>query len=1214
MTALILSILILVNSTATGVALEEASVSDSTLSENTFIEENGDPDEELQLSGNTITEEEEDASNQDLQLGESPDSIVNGDSSYGLSLSENECFESTEQVSGNNVVEDHDSSLDGEENGENITVSDNNLLEDEEQADGFPGAKEKVLSEEEKEDKNIVREYLPQILSMEEGVDYVPDEIIVSAKDEEEAELYASAFGGEVKSYIDGEEDFAVILLENNDGKEMWGNSEVREGEQKAVEESAVFDAVIASADEDTNLPAAWPNYYYHLLETEYTDPYLDMSNSRYQWYHNVIGSHRAWEYGYTGKEIKVAVLDTGIKSGHEDVSATAYVVDENIGYEDNNGHGTHVAGIIGAMGKNQRGGVGVAPDAQLLSIKVIEGKTGGTSTIMMGVQEAIDQEADIINLSLGGVAYSQPFEKKIKEAYEQGIAVFCAAGNDGTNAFYYPGAYEGAVSVAALDKNNQKAGFSNYSTKVRYSAPGVGIYSTYSSSTSSYGSLNGTSQAAPIVSGTAAILLSSGKVGGEGKKRVDNLLSLMDKSCVKVTGSGLGKGYVDLIKALGLDSVTAAPSAPTASQKGGTYKEAKLEVTLASSPGTTTYYTLDGKNINLTNGKISDGAIPYTPGEVITLEGKTTINLKARSVSNINGLLGKQLSVTYTLRPVASSVKITSATGDTAVAKGKSLQLKAEFFPAYTADKGVKWFIEGSPKGVTVSSGKVNVTKQAEAGEYTVNVITKDINGEYAGVSDSFTINVVDEENPVTAFKPSVKSVTVNAQETSEITIAILKKDGTAGTNDEITWWTEQPKIAVVHPQGNNELVITGIGKGKTKLVGVAKDGHGKRFTMDITVKQPVNEITIQGHSTLAAGKSITLKATALPAEANNKALVWSVLPIEGEVFPQVTVNGSGKVTASSKTEAGICLIRVKAKDGSEVFAQHQVTVTVGRMKTLNLDKTKTSVFRKKNYRDSPIEDEIQVITTGDNTGLWEVTSNKPDLVVVEKKENSFIVRATGKATGTASITVSSTDGSNLKKTCQVTVRNPVTGLWIAPQSGRGQYLAKGKKLKLVSAIETGLGTVDGQGKKLKWTSSNPEAVKVDQNGNVTGLTESSSYATITAETTDGSNVSATYMIQTRSETLIIELKNYSTLYNELELGSAYGFEFIFGNKKSDFFNPSKDTVVEVNKAGLEPYYVSASSGKKLGLMANKPGTYRITISLKDGSTVKKTYIFKVI
>ena len=131
----------------------------------------------------------------------------------------------------------------------------------------------------------------------------------------------------------------------------------------------------------------------------------------------------------------------------------------------------------------------------------------------MDGFDEAVAQKPDIINMSLGGSGYTGLFQEKITAAYEQGIAVICAAGNDSTNSPHYPAAYNNVIGVAAIDKDNYIASFSNYGSYVRYSMPGVEIYSTYKNE--SYAWMDGTSQATPIVSGIAAVLLSSGKDAG---------------------------------------------------------------------------------------------------------------------------------------------------------------------------------------------------------------------------------------------------------------------------------------------------------------------------------------------------------------------------------------------------------------------------------------------------------------------------------------------------------------------------------------------------------------------------------------------------------------------------------------------------------------------------------------------------------------------------
>ena len=1134
------------------------------------------------------------------------------------SLSEEEVQEAEQKfpLSGEEVQEaeqkfpEFQSETGAEELNHGSTVSDNTTGEENQ----VVGDDIFILSLEEQEEKIELKEHLEEILSLEEGLDYVPNEIIVEAQDEEQAEAYANAFGGRVKRFIPGKESFAVILLESVRG---------------ATEEDPVEAAVMACLSQENYLPPVWPNYYYYLLGEEshenqhlahyYDDPYLKENSSNYQWHHDVISSPQAWAYGYTGKGVKVAVLDTGINSLHEDVAAQQIVVEEELGTEDANGHGTHVAALIGARGNNQLGGAGVAPEAQLLTLKIIGTKSGTTDTIMAAIQKAMENDADIINLSVGSVLYNGPFEEKIREAYSKGVAVFCAAGNDGTNALYYPGAYKGAIAVGALDKSNQRAGFSNYSSAVRYVAPGANILSATINGSNRYSLLSGTSQATPIMAGMAALILSSGKVEGQGSERVDQLLKLMDKSCKKVTGTGMGKGYIDLTKALGLDTLTGKPSAPVISHKTGTYKVPQLEVTLSGAPGSRLYYTLDGTNITMKDGVITPKALEYHPGDVISIEGSQTVQLKVRAVSNGNASLSGQVQATYKLKPTATAITIESATGDNKVAPGKSLQLKARLSPSYTADQAVKWKAGGT--GITVSKGKVSVKSNTKPGEYIITATAKDEKGSYQGVSQTYTLQVVREDNPITNVIFPQKTVELMAGSEQQLSVRVMRKDMSVSGSDLVSWKTEDPSIAEADSSGG-ELILRGLKRGKTKLIGIAQDGHGKKVHLSITVKQSVESITISGNSLLAAGKSTTMKAQIFPEDANNKAVTWSIRPKEAAGNFKVKVSGTGKVSAtlannnsSAETvENETYILQATAKDGSQVIATHTLTITGGKMKSLQPAKKSLELFRVENRYQSTTKERVEITTTGANLDAWKAESNKPGLVEVEKEGNGIWIKATGGGTGTATITISSTDGSNLRKRIKVKIKNPPSQLKLAPAGGRSQYVAKGKKLRLVPVFETAYGKISAASKGLEWTSENPDAVKVDQKGNVTALKEEQSSVYITARTTDGSNLSAGFYVKTCSLTKRIGIKAYNENTMILTRGKAYGFEFFFENESSSDFNPSRETVVTRNKEGLEPYYVSSTGGKKLGLMANKVGTYRITVALKDGSSAKKTYIFKVV
>jgi minor extracellular protease Epr len=174
---------------------------------------------------------------------------------------------------------------------------------------------------------------------------------------------------------------------------------------------------------------------------------------------------------------------------------------------DEKSGHGTHVAGIIGAK-NNAFGVVGVAPDCILIPIKVLNNNGGGSyESIVSGIEKAIESKADIISMSLG--SNSAPPDKVhqvIKKAADAGIIILAAAGNDGgvTN---YPARYEEVIAVAAIDENGDYATFTSGDDTVDSVAPGVGIYSTFLNQ--GYAKMSGTSQACPFVAGLCALALS---------------------------------------------------------------------------------------------------------------------------------------------------------------------------------------------------------------------------------------------------------------------------------------------------------------------------------------------------------------------------------------------------------------------------------------------------------------------------------------------------------------------------------------------------------------------------------------------------------------------------------------------------------------------------------------------------------------------------------
>lgn len=239
-------------------------------------------------------------------------------------------------------------------------------------------------------------------------------------------------------------------------------------------------------------------------------DDVIKIEGQTEDWGINQMNVPTAKNLGYTGKGVKIAVLDTGI-SPHDDlvISGGTSISSYTSSYYDDNGHGTHVAGIIGAK-DNSIGTVGAAPDASIYAVKVLGANGSGlTSDIIFGIDWAIANKMNIINLSLGTQQDSLALKEAINKATNNGIIVIAAAGNDGNatgtgDTVDYPAKYDNVIAVGATDSSNKKASFSSAGPAVTVSAPGVSILSTLNNG--SYGYKQGTSMATPYVSGIVAL------------------------------------------------------------------------------------------------------------------------------------------------------------------------------------------------------------------------------------------------------------------------------------------------------------------------------------------------------------------------------------------------------------------------------------------------------------------------------------------------------------------------------------------------------------------------------------------------------------------------------------------------------------------------------------------------------------------------------------
>ena len=226
------------------------------------------------------------------------------------------------------------------------------------------------------------------------------------------------------------------------------------------------------------------------------------------QWHLGRVHAPQAWDVCTGRASITVAVVDTGVALSHPDLAQRLVqgydFVNNDADPSDDNGHGTLVAGVIGAVSNNGQGVAGLNWEVSILPVKVLgsDGR-GAYSTIAQGITYAADRGARVINLSLGGTSDSYTLKAAVDYAASKGALVFAAAGNS-AGAVAYPAAYESAVAISAIDQTDNLARFSNYGPEIDLTAPGVSVYTT---TRSGYGSASGTSLSCPVAAGVAALL-----------------------------------------------------------------------------------------------------------------------------------------------------------------------------------------------------------------------------------------------------------------------------------------------------------------------------------------------------------------------------------------------------------------------------------------------------------------------------------------------------------------------------------------------------------------------------------------------------------------------------------------------------------------------------------------------------------------------------------
>lgn len=311
----------------------------------------------------------------------------------------------------------------------------------------------------------------------------------------------------------------------------------------------------LAASSLSQDIQSIEPNYIYHKSVAP-NDPLYSK-----QWHLLNIHAEQAWVEN-RGKGVTVAIIDTGV-SKVPDLANTEFVkgydfVNDKVEADDDNGHGTHVAGTVAQSTNNNYGVAGIAYEAKIMPLKVLSGSGGGTiSDIAEAIRFAADHQADVINMSLGGGGENQLMKEAIEYAHNKGVVIIAAAGNENAESASYPARYAHVIGVAASDSQGERAEFSNYGAGVDIAAPGGGHGSKIwqetidpDTNTPVISGFAGTSMAAPHVAGVAALIKSVGV------KDPDEIREILQQSVRRIAADPqnfYGAGHLDAAAAVQL-------------------------------------------------------------------------------------------------------------------------------------------------------------------------------------------------------------------------------------------------------------------------------------------------------------------------------------------------------------------------------------------------------------------------------------------------------------------------------------------------------------------------------------------------------------------------------------------------------------------------------------------------------------------------------------
>lgn len=691
--------------------------------------------------------------------------------------------------------------------------------------------------------ENRVSEKVHELIN---GRDYVSDRLVISAENDEQAQIIADAYGADLLSF-----EYGMGILKLNG--------------------ISVAEAVEASMDEELMLPPVEPDYIVTLNDPAPTldldevnaaystvygsnswrswmdimgskaDTYLkNPSASNYPYHLDRMNMYKAWGIVTGDSSVRLAIIDTGLASHTEftRVGTKGYDSAYYSSGNDDNGHGTHCAGIAAAAMGNSAGVAGIAPGVTVYSYKALGANGGGaSSSVVKGINWAVDSaKADVISMSLNSPFMNYSEETAIRRAISFGITVVVSMGNEGSNMRSYPAGYSipGMIVVGATDASNAKAPYSNYGSWCDIMAPGTNIISTGTSG--NYVPMSGTSMATPAVAGACALFMSKFGHRTVAPKDMEKMVKASKTNGVldvyKLVSKSYTPKYLGYSLAAGTEDVT---------EKYDASERLPQNLSILLNSEDTVIYTLDGTLPGCLNGQVANGEVYKNAIRLSDFEVGDRIQLNAVAISE-DGDMGEILTLNFMV--VAAEIE-----------ENEEAEVPAETTEPEVTEDGEM------AENVGPMSRKIYVGYKSGAYQYTY----KSAYNYYAGLYPLVSATVYSTLSP-------------NYTTQNYVTVEVKNDYGNAVS------FVLSTTSKIVTVSGNKVTAVPGK-TGTATIKATALDGSKKTVTFKVKVVNPASRIDIStkapsmdGDYYLAIGKSTTHKATLGDAygKPSSKKVEW--------------------------------------------------------------------------------------------------------------------------------------------------------------------------------------------------------------------------------------------------------------------------------------------------------------------------------------------------